>query len=217
MPSGAKKRKAAKRKGTQPNTNNSNPSPAASTHGAASSTTSQDMEKGNIAVPVERELKNGSELAGKFDHNETERKSYDGGSSGSSGSSSCSDDESHGEKIDTVPTVTIVEASEAVLEMNTSSQFVSKDNGEKKVSAEVTTPSVEHVEVASDLKTSAEETDERFSLSYNAPIATHDNGVDLVKDSGVTEPLLVPPPCPVKTTSWKGCCGLFELFTSSYR
>ncbi|XP_042057378.1 uncharacterized protein LOC121801957 [Salvia splendens] len=241
MPSGAKKRKAAKRKGTQPNTNNSNPSPAASTHdvkhqsdvGAASSTTSQDKEKGNSAVPVERELKNGSELGGKFDHDETERKSYDGGSSESSGSSS--DDESHGDKINAVPTVAIVEASEAVVDcvppvdsdkvsllseslaVNASSPFVSKDNGEKKGSAGVSTPSVEHVEAASDLKTSAEETDERLSLSYNAPIATHDNGADLVKDSGVTEPLLVPPPRPMKTTSWKGCCGLFELFTSSDR
>ncbi|KAL1562606.1 hypothetical protein AAHA92_05170 [Salvia divinorum] len=240
MPSGAKKRKAAKRKGTHPNTNDSNPSPSASTHdvkhqdgrqsgvGEASSTTSQDnpshhdlstegeeekiensqnasqvegvsgiVVEGNSDVPVEREFKNGNEFGGKFVHDETERKSYDGGPSGSSSSS---DDESHGDKnslaaVDTVSTVAIVEASEAAVDC---------------------VPPVVS-DKASDLKTLAEETDERLSLSYNAPIATHDKGADLVKDSGVTEPLLVPPPRPMKTTSWKGCCGLFELFTDSDR
>ncbi|KAL1567453.1 hypothetical protein AAHA92_02930 [Salvia divinorum] len=211
--------------------------------------------EGNNAVPIEREFRTGEEFADKFEHNENERKSYDGGSSGSSrsSSSSSSDDESHGVKsscavIDIVPTISIGEASEAVvdcvppvvsdkvlllsesMEVNTSSPSVSKESGEKKGSieaqvggsetfydGEATTPSVEYVEVASDLKTLAEETHERLSLSYNAPIATHDNRADLEKDSGVTEPLLVPPPHPVQTTSWKCCCGLFELFTGSDR
>ncbi|KAG6387105.1 hypothetical protein SASPL_152288 [Salvia splendens] len=294
MPSGAKKRKAAKKKqGAQPNSNNPNPSLAASTQdvkheddrqsdvGEASSTTSnpshhdlltegeeekvQNREnappvegvkiEGNNAVPIEREFKTGEEFPEKFEHEETERKSYDGGSSGSSrcSSRSSSDDESHGVKrshavIDTVPAISIGEASEAVVDcvppvvsdkvlllsesmkVNTSSPSGSKESGEKKGSveeqvggsetfydAEATTPFAEYVGVASDLKTSVEETRERLSLSYNAPIATHDNGADLEKDSGVTESLLVPPPRPVQTTSWKGCCGLFELFTGSDR
>ncbi|XP_057797668.1 uncharacterized protein LOC131013565 [Salvia miltiorrhiza] len=288
MPSGAKKRKAAKkRKGTQPN-NNPNPSPAASTQGGsdvkhqddrqsdvgeASSTASQEHPshhdlltegeeekietrenasnlpqvegvkiEGDHIVVEGKAVKIEDEFSGKFEHEETERKSYDGGSSGSSSSSSSnsSDDESHAVKssravIHTVPaTIMIGEASEAVVdcvppvvsdkvsllsegvEGDTSAPSKFKENGS--VVEEATVPSVENVDAASDEKTCAvAETDERLSLSYNAPIATHDNGADLEKDSGVTKPLLVPPPRPVQTTSWKGCCGLFELFTGSDR
>ncbi|XP_073156919.1 uncharacterized protein [Henckelia pumila] len=45
---------------------------------------------------------------------------------------------------------------------------------------------------------------------------SHDIGVELEKDSGVTEVLLVPAPRPVQTT-WKSCCGLFEVFSRSGR
>ncbi|XP_073061329.1 uncharacterized protein [Primulina eburnea] len=44
-----------------------------------------------------------------------------------------------------------------------------------------------------------------------------DIGVELEKDSGVTEVLLVPAPHPVETTTWKSCCGLFEVFAGSRR
>ncbi|XP_075481644.1 uncharacterized protein LOC142522277 isoform X1 [Primulina tabacum] len=55
---------------------------------------------------------------------------------------------------------------------------------------------------------------------------THDRvaadvGVELEKDSGVTEVLFVlllaPAPHPVQTTTWKSCCGLFEVFARSGR
>ncbi|XP_073281392.1 uncharacterized protein [Primulina huaijiensis] len=47
---------------------------------------------------------------------------------------------------------------------------------------------------------------------------THDRvaadvGVELEKDSGVTEVLvLAPAPHPVQTATWKSCCGLFDVF-----
>lgn len=336
MPSGAKKRKAAKkRKEIHPN-NNPNPSPVPtqgggdvkqhddrqSDFGEASSTASQDpsqqdlltegeeekIDNGEnvsnlptvvgeksegdnahgiavegIDVPVEREFKIEDEFNkknGRFVYDETERKSYDGGSSGSSSSSSSSsDDESHGIKssqavvdhslhvgnIEPVPTTTIGEASDGVVdsvppvvsdkiallsesvEVDTSSPANSsvapsvvkplfKENEEKKGSLEeqvgisetckdaasqteeATIPSVEKITSTFDPKACiTEETDDRLSLSYNAPIVSLDNEADAEKDSGVTEPLLVPPPRPVETTSWKGCCGLFELFTGSGR
>ncbi|XP_011085295.1 uncharacterized protein YGR130C-like isoform X2 [Sesamum indicum] len=62
-----------------------------------------------------------------------------------------------------------------------------------------------------------QETDDRLTLSYNAPIATADSGAERENDSGVTEPLLAPATRPVQTTSWKSCCGLFEVFTGSGR
>lgn len=87
-----------------------------------------------IDAPVEREFKIEDEFNkknGGFEHDETERKSYDGGSSGtSSSSSSSSDDESHGikssqavvdhslyvENIEPVLTATIEEASDVVVD-----------------------------------------------------------------------------------------------------
>ncbi|KAL0305548.1 UNVERIFIED_CONTAM: hypothetical protein Sradi_5972100 [Sesamum radiatum] len=59
----------------------------------------------------------------------------------------------------------------------------------------------------------AQEADDRLTLPYNAPNA--DNGAEHKKDSGVTQPLLVPSPHPVDRTSWKSCCGLFEVFSGS--
>lgn len=61
----------------------------------------------------------------------------------------------------------------------------------------------------------AQETDERLTLPYNAPSATADNEAEHKKDSGVTQPLLVPSPHRVHGTSWKSCCGLFEVFSGS--
>ncbi|KAL0442572.1 UNVERIFIED_CONTAM: hypothetical protein Slati_1979900 [Sesamum latifolium] len=60
-----------------------------------------------------------------------------------------------------------------------------------------------------------QETDDRLTLPYNAPSAPADNGAEHKKDSGVTQPLLVPSPHPVHRTSWKSCCGLFEVFSGS--
>lgn len=171
-------------------------------------------------IQAEREFKIEGEVGGKFEQEENERKSYDGGPSGSS-SSSNSDDESHGVKtshaavdkapasseidnslqkdnVEVVPPITIGEASEAVVDtippvISDKVSLLSEtvEDGEKKGSVEeATIPSVEKVPETSDpKKCSAEETDERLSLSYNAPTPTHDNGADAEKDSGVTQVL----------------------------
>lgn len=200
--------------------------------------------EGELEIEAESDKKNG-----RFDHDETARKSYDGGSSGSSSSSSSSsssDDESHGIKsspavVDIAPVsdiAAIEEASDSVVEnipavvsekisftgekaevdmsspANNSAapsivESVFKENGEKKQSSvqdqvglsetfkdaasqqeEAIIPSVENIAAVPDPNIClAEETDDRLSLSYNAPIATADNGADADKDSGVTEVL----------------------------
>ncbi|CAK9139308.1 unnamed protein product [Ilex paraguariensis] len=59
--------------------------------------------------------------------------------------------------------------------------------------------------------------------SYDAPRSDNSNGVEHAKDSEVHEncsdsqPLVASAPQLVQTTSWKSCCGLFELFTDSSR
>ncbi|KAL3833582.1 hypothetical protein ACJIZ3_008318 [Penstemon smallii] len=58
------------------------------------------------------------------------------------------------------------------------------------------------------------ENDDRSTISHVAPpsaTAEHE------KDSRVTQPLLAPAQRAVQTTSWKSCCGLFELFNGSGR
>ncbi|KAK4440115.1 hypothetical protein Salat_0346400 [Sesamum alatum] len=60
-----------------------------------------------------------------------------------------------------------------------------------------------------------QENDDKLTLPYNAPSAPADNGAEHKKDSGVTQPLLVPSAHPVDRTSWKSCCGLFEVFSGS--
>lgn len=169
-----------------------------------------EVEIERNAIQAEREF--------KIEHDENERKSYDGGSSGSSSSSS-SDDESHRvetshaafdkapvsvegdhylhkENIEVVPSITIGEASDAVVDSippvvsdKVSLLSESVEDGENNgYVQEATVPPVEKVPETSDpKKCAAEETDERLSLSYNVPIATHDNGADTEKDSGVTE------------------------------
>ncbi|CAK9163652.1 unnamed protein product, partial [Ilex paraguariensis] len=55
---------------------------------------------------------------------------------------------------------------------------------------------------------------------YNAPGADTSNGAEHLKDPEVPEcsdiqPLGDSALRPVQTTSWKSCCGLFELLTGS--
>ncbi|KAL0328939.1 UNVERIFIED_CONTAM: hypothetical protein Scaly_2326500 [Sesamum calycinum] len=76
-------------------------------------------------------------------------------------------------------------------------------------------PAENNIKIPDQKECVAQETDDRLTLSYNAPIATADNGAERENDSGVTEPLLAPAIRPVQTTSWKSCCGLFEVFTGS--
>ncbi|KAL1560402.1 hypothetical protein AAHA92_10613 [Salvia divinorum] len=47
------------------------------------------------------------------------------------------------------------------------------------------------------------------------PRVALDNGAQCVKDSNVTQPVVAPSPYPVQKTTWKSCCGLFEIFSGS--
>ncbi|XP_009614362.1 uncharacterized protein [Nicotiana tomentosiformis] len=73
---------------------------------------------------------------------------------------------------------------------------------------------------ASDAKTSAVKEDEdKLELSYNAPTVDVTVHPDNVKDTPTRECYEHQPvalaPRPVQTTSWKSCCGLFEVFAGS--
>ncbi|PIN13828.1 hypothetical protein CDL12_13556 [Handroanthus impetiginosus] len=57
-----------------------------------------------------------------------------------------------------------------------------------------------------------QETGDKLTLPHDAPRPT---GVKHKTNSGVTEPSSVPPQGPVQRTSWKSCCGLFEVFSGS--
>ncbi|KAL8032339.1 hypothetical protein ABFX02_13G089400 [Erythranthe guttata] len=58
-----------------------------------------------------------------------------------------------------------------------------------------------------------QENDDRLTLLHNAPRANDDNEAE--NEKGVTEPLLAPSQLQVQKTSWKSCCGLFEVFSGS--
>ncbi|XP_051133764.1 uncharacterized protein LOC127253293 [Andrographis paniculata] len=63
----------------------------------------------------------------------------------------------------------------------------------------------------------SQSTEDQLMVSYNVPVAAGKNEAEHVSNSGVTEPVVHTAPRPVQTTSWKSCCGLFELFTGSGR
>lgn len=266
MPSGAKKRKAAKKKKENQNQSNNHsdsaPAPAhahgeddrESDVGEVSSPMSQEhqklpMEGGDEKIEKdsevsEKEIKIEDELGKKdgiIDHDdEANRASYDGGSSGSSGgsNSSSSDDESPGIKkgqaesiIASVGSVEVAEGGDLVVEALHVVESTLKQNGKKKccsVKERISTsePSVNEANAQSaestpttlDQKacvTATQENDERSTSPYIASTAAVDNGAQHVKDSVVTELVAAPSPYPIQKTSWKGCCGLFEVFSSS--
>ncbi|XP_016495081.2 uncharacterized protein LOC107814223 [Nicotiana tabacum] len=73
---------------------------------------------------------------------------------------------------------------------------------------------------ASDAKASVVKEDEdKLELSYNAPTVDVTVHPDNVKDTPTRECYEHQPvalaPRPVQTTSWKSCCGLFEVFAGS--
>ncbi|XP_015070311.1 uncharacterized protein LOC107014765 isoform X2 [Solanum pennellii] len=58
--------------------------------------------------------------------------------------------------------------------------------------------------------------DDKLEISYNVPVV--DAGVRANNMEGSThehQPLVALDPRPVQTTSWKSCCGLFEVFAGS--
>jgi hypothetical protein len=76
-----------------------------------------------------------------------------------------------------------------------------------------------------DAKVSKSETrvdEDRSLLSIDDSKVGTSNDEEHVKisetdDCSIEQPLLASAPQPVQTTSWKGCCGLFELFSGSNR
>lgn len=61
----------------------------------------------------------------------------------------------------------------------------------------------------------AHENDHRLVVPQDISSSTAESQKENVGDFGITEPLLVPSPRLVQKTSWKGCCGLFDLFSGS--
>ncbi|KAL6991368.1 hypothetical protein U1Q18_009482 [Sarracenia purpurea var. burkii] len=66
----------------------------------------------------------------------------------------------------------------------------------------------------------AQEDEYKLMPSSIVPSVDNSNSAENIKDSIVTEcsdrqPLVASTPRPVQTTSWKSCCGLFEVFTGS--
>ncbi|XP_057764200.1 uncharacterized protein LOC130985306 [Salvia miltiorrhiza] len=301
MPSGAKKRKAAKKKKESQNQSNDHSDSApAHSHGdedvkhqddresnvaEVSSPTSPDHEK----LPVEAEAAGASSMEGSrvdnweervglekeikieyesgvkdgiINHDEANRKPYDGGSSGSyssssSSSSSSSDDESRGLKkgqdessiasgvsvemddslsgkpVEPVCDSNVDSSISATIESDMLSQAaiseaphvvestLEESGGEKfdSVKERICTP-VEEADVGSTESTPktldpkecvTQEIDERSTF----PGVALDDGVQRVKDSVVTQPVVAPSPDPDQKTSWKSCCGLFEVFSGS--
>lgn len=82
---------------------------------------------------------------------------------------------------------------------------------------EATIHSIENISTISDPKEECvlQATDDQLIVSYNAPATIAENGANNIVDSGVTEPMVRTAPRSVQTTSWKSCCGLFEVFAGS--
>ncbi|CAI9787984.1 unnamed protein product [Fraxinus pennsylvanica] len=61
-----------------------------------------------------------------------------------------------------------------------------------------------------------QENDDKLTPSYALPRVDANKEVEREKDNKFPEVLAAPDPCrPVQTTSWKSCCGLFEVLSGS--
>ncbi|CAA2996499.1 Hypothetical predicted protein [Olea europaea subsp. europaea] len=60
-------------------------------------------------------------------------------------------------------------------------------------------------------------TDDKLTLSYSVTRVNDNNGAERQEDSQDPKPVVAHTLHPVQTTSWKNCCGLFELLTGSGR
>uniref|UniRef100_A0A5B6Z4T1 Putative enolase-phosphatase E1 n=1 Tax=Davidia involucrata TaxID=16924 RepID=A0A5B6Z4T1_DAVIN len=68
----------------------------------------------------------------------------------------------------------------------------------------------------------AQENEDKLLVSFNASRVDTNNGAEHIKTSGIPEssdsqPLVASAPGARQTTSWKSCCGLFEVLTGSNR
>ncbi|XP_041989718.1 uncharacterized protein LOC121741089 [Salvia splendens] len=271
MPSGAKKRKAAKKKKENPNpSHNHSDSAPAHSHGdddVKHEKLLAEAEAGGASstegsrVGVEKDIKIEDESGVNdsiIDHNGENRKPYDGGSSGSCGSSSSSSDDENsgikkgeaessiasevsvgvddslsGKPVESVCDST-VESIAAAIESDVLSQAdisvaplvvectLEGNEGKKLGSVEERIcTSVEEADVVGSAEITpktldpkecvTQENDDRSTL----PRVALDNGAQCVKDSNVTQPVVAPSPYPVQKTTWKSCCGLFEMFSGS--
>ncbi|XP_041992639.1 uncharacterized protein LOC121743405 [Salvia splendens] len=254
MPSGAKKRKAAKKKKENPNPpHNHSDSAPAHTHGddadvkhekllaEAEAGGASSVEGSRVGVEKDTKIEDESGVNDSIiDHNGENRKPYGGGSSGSCGSSSSSSDDENcgikkgeaessfasevsvgvddslsGKPVESICDSTVESISVAPLVV----ECTLEGNEGKKLGSveERICTSVEEADVGSAEITPktldprefvTQENDDRSTL----PRVALDNGAQHVKDSNVAQPVVAPSPYPVQKTTWKSCCGLFEMF-----
>lgn len=106
---------------------------------------------------------------------------------------------------------------------NTGISPVRMDLGSMKEADNTVSTSQENPAVCMDVKESVtEDKDDKLSLSFNAPDVHTSNGAYDIKESESPEcsdsqPLVASAPQVVQKTSFKSCCGIFDLFTSSDR
>uniref|UniRef100_A0A5B6Z2Y1 Putative enolase-phosphatase E1 n=1 Tax=Davidia involucrata TaxID=16924 RepID=A0A5B6Z2Y1_DAVIN len=92
-------------------------------------------------------------------------------------------------------------------------------NKEDKV---VSTPNENAAASSNAMGFAAQENEDKLLLSFNAPRVDTSIGVEHIKDSGIPESSdsqtqVASAPQAVQTTSWRSCCGLFEVLTGSNR
>ncbi|KAA8519571.1 hypothetical protein F0562_013805 [Nyssa sinensis] len=97
------------------------------------------------------------------------------------------------------------------------------DMGSQNKEDKVVSRSDENTAPSSDaLGFAAQENEDKLLLSFNAPRVDTSISAEHIKDSEIPEssdsqPLVASAPQAVQTSSWKSCCGLFEVLTGSNR
>ncbi|CAA3010285.1 Hypothetical predicted protein [Olea europaea subsp. europaea] len=88
----------------------------------------------------------------------------------------------------------------------------SMDAAPDREAVEAAVQSAENAAETSDAKEcTIQETDDKLNLSYSVPRVNDNNGAEHEKE--LSKPVVAPTLHPVQTTSWKSCCGLFDLLT----
>lgn len=195
MPSGAKKRKAAKKKMVK-EANNSNSQGDNDKHNDARENDGDSTQKSEEGVnnkedymqkgvfQTNKELKPLEDQKGKIVIVEHAKESNDS-SSGSSNRGS-SDDE--------------------------------PDVLEKKITIDETAPPVDSIKTVDSSSTVVTQISDNIpAREVNHLVEENVSVVDSAKVLSVEKPQVASAPQTVQTTSWKSCCGIFELFTGSNR
>ncbi|KAL3616954.1 hypothetical protein CASFOL_039348 [Castilleja foliolosa] len=196
MPKGSKKRRADKKK----QKNQLNYPSSASNH--SHDVKQHDELKINstgyglkITSSVERDFEFGAKsngINGGTVHDDEAAKSHNGRSSSNSSSDSSSDNEEHSRVTEVEEKITLL------LGKQEKDEPIILEETEKKLSSEAIIQSVE---------------EKPATVLDQDVLATQETA----ESSAVTEPLLDHSPSPEKKSSWKSCCGLFEVFSGSGR